>query len=165
MSKKIPYITKEKAEQIAKKFPTPFYLYDEAGIRERARLVNKAFGWNKKESTGVVKVLRILVIFTVVTLAWVVFRSPSIGDTAGFMSRYFTTAGRFIADSAGSQLVYCFMALLPLMLYELLVEFKPALYSSLIKHTVIRWAAYLILFTMIILVGVHDGSSFIYVSF
>ena len=47
MGKKIPYITKEKAEQIAKNFPTPFYLYDEAGIRKRARLVNKAFGWNK----------------------------------------------------------------------------------------------------------------------
>ena len=26
MSRKIPYITKEKAEQIAKKYPTPFYL-------------------------------------------------------------------------------------------------------------------------------------------
>ena len=47
MNKKIPYITKEKAEQIAKQFPTPFYLYDEAGIRRTARLVNKAFGWNK----------------------------------------------------------------------------------------------------------------------
>lgn len=47
MSKKVPYITKEKAEQIAKKFPTPFYLYDEAGIRRRARLVNRAFSWNK----------------------------------------------------------------------------------------------------------------------
>ncbi len=47
MSRKIPYITKEKAEQIAKKYPTPFYLYDEAGIRKRARLVNKAFAWNK----------------------------------------------------------------------------------------------------------------------
>ena len=35
MSRKIPYITKEKAEQIAKKYPTPFYLYDEAGIRKR----------------------------------------------------------------------------------------------------------------------------------
>ena len=33
MSQKIPYITKEKAEQIAQKYPTPFYLYDEAGIR------------------------------------------------------------------------------------------------------------------------------------
>ena len=32
MSQKIPYITKEKAEQIAQKYPTPFYLYDEAGI-------------------------------------------------------------------------------------------------------------------------------------
>ena len=47
MSQKIPYITKEKAEQIAQKYPTPFYLYDEAGIRNRARLVNKAFAWNK----------------------------------------------------------------------------------------------------------------------
>ena len=47
MSRKIPYITKEKAEQIAQKYPTPFYLYDEAGIRNRARLVNKAFAWNK----------------------------------------------------------------------------------------------------------------------
>ena len=47
MSQKIPYITKEKAEQIAQKYPTPFYLYDEAGICKRARLVNKAFAWNK----------------------------------------------------------------------------------------------------------------------
>ena len=47
MSKKVPYITKEKAEKIAAKFPTPFYLYDEAGIRRTARLVNKAFSWNK----------------------------------------------------------------------------------------------------------------------
>ena len=47
MSQKIPYITKEKAEQIAQKYPTPFYLYDEAGIRKRARLVNKAFAWTK----------------------------------------------------------------------------------------------------------------------
>lgn len=129
------------------------------------QIVEKAFGWNKKESKGIVKALRIMVTFIVVTLAWVVFRSPSIGDTAGFMSRYFTSAGRFIADSAGSQLVYCFMALLPLVLYEFLVEFKPLVYGRLFKHTVIRWAAYLVLFTMIILVGVHDGSSFIYVSF
>ena len=47
MCKIVPYITKEKAEQIAKKFPTPFYLYDEAGIRRTARLVNRAFSWNK----------------------------------------------------------------------------------------------------------------------
>ena len=29
----------------AKQFPTPFHLYDEQGIRERARLLNRAFAW------------------------------------------------------------------------------------------------------------------------
>ena len=44
--KKTPYITREKAEEIAKKWPTPFYLYDEKGIRENAEAVKKAFSWN-----------------------------------------------------------------------------------------------------------------------
>ncbi len=44
---KIPFITKEQAEEIAKTYPTPFHIYDEKGIRENARLVQKAFSWNK----------------------------------------------------------------------------------------------------------------------
>ena len=32
-------------EMAAEKFPTPFHLYDEAGIRERARRLNRAFAW------------------------------------------------------------------------------------------------------------------------
>ena len=47
MAKKIPFVTKEQLENIASQYPTPFYLYDEAGIRRTARLVNQAFGWNK----------------------------------------------------------------------------------------------------------------------
>ncbi|QDT64983.1 diaminopimelate decarboxylase [Calycomorphotria hydatis] len=31
---------------IAEKFPTPFHLYDEKGIRENARRLNAAFAWN-----------------------------------------------------------------------------------------------------------------------
>ena len=44
--KKIPYITRDKAEEIARTWPTPFYLYDEKGIRENAEAVKKAFAWN-----------------------------------------------------------------------------------------------------------------------
>ena len=44
---KTPVLTKEKAEQIAERWPTPYYIYDEKGIRENARNVNKAFSWNK----------------------------------------------------------------------------------------------------------------------
>lgn len=47
MGNKNPYISKDQAENIARQYPTPFYLYDEAGIRKTARLVNKAFSWNK----------------------------------------------------------------------------------------------------------------------
>lgn len=47
MAKKIPFVNKEQLENIASQYPTPFYLYDEAGIRKTARLVNQAFSWNK----------------------------------------------------------------------------------------------------------------------
>ena len=45
MSKK-PFVTKEKLEEIIKEYPTPFYLYDEKGIRENAKAVQEAFAWN-----------------------------------------------------------------------------------------------------------------------
>ena len=40
------FITKEKAEEIAKQYPTPFYVYDEKGMRDNAEAVKKAFAWN-----------------------------------------------------------------------------------------------------------------------
>lgn len=46
MTKK-PFITKEQAEEIIRKYPTPFHIYDEKAIRENARNLYKAFSWNK----------------------------------------------------------------------------------------------------------------------
>ena len=37
MSEKKAFITKAQAEEMVKQYPTPFHLYDEAGIRENAR--------------------------------------------------------------------------------------------------------------------------------
>lgn len=45
--KKKTFVTKEQVEEIVKTYPTPFHLYDEKGIRENARRLNKAFSWNK----------------------------------------------------------------------------------------------------------------------
>lgn len=44
---KTPFITKEKIEEIAAEYPTPFHIYDEKGIRENARRLKAAFSWNK----------------------------------------------------------------------------------------------------------------------
>ena len=46
MEKK-PFVTLEQLKEINKTYPTPFYLYDEKGIRENAEKVKKAFSWNK----------------------------------------------------------------------------------------------------------------------
>ena len=45
--KKIPFITLDKAKEIIAEIPTPFHLYDEAGIRRNARALKAAFAWNK----------------------------------------------------------------------------------------------------------------------
>ena len=45
--KKRPFITLEQAQDIISDVPTPFHIYDEKGIRENARRLNKAFSWNK----------------------------------------------------------------------------------------------------------------------
>lgn len=46
MEKK-PFVTLEQVEEMTKKYPTPFHLYDEKGIRENIRNLKKAFSWNK----------------------------------------------------------------------------------------------------------------------
>ena len=45
--KKIPFVTKAQLDEIVKEYPTPFHLYDEAGIRKNAQALKDAFSWNK----------------------------------------------------------------------------------------------------------------------
>jgi len=43
---KKPFVTKEQLEAIVARYPTPFHIYDEKGIRENARALKAAFAWN-----------------------------------------------------------------------------------------------------------------------
>ena len=45
--KKNPFVTLQKVQEITNQIPTPFHLYDEAGIRRNARAMKAAFSWNK----------------------------------------------------------------------------------------------------------------------
>lgn len=44
--KKTSFLTLEKAKEITAQIPTPFHIYDEAGIRRNARALKQAFSWN-----------------------------------------------------------------------------------------------------------------------
>ena len=43
---KTPFVTQQQLESIAAQYPTPFHIYDEAGIRANARRLKAAFAWN-----------------------------------------------------------------------------------------------------------------------
>ena len=45
--KKTPFVTKEQLDEMINKYPTPFHLYDEKGIRANAKALKEAFAWNK----------------------------------------------------------------------------------------------------------------------
>ena len=43
---KTPFVTLPQVQELVKTYPTPFYLYDETGIRNCARRLKAAFAWN-----------------------------------------------------------------------------------------------------------------------
>ncbi|WP_295587473.1 diaminopimelate decarboxylase [uncultured Oscillibacter sp.] len=43
---KTPFVTKAQLDAITARYPTPFHIYDEAGIRANARRLKAAFSWN-----------------------------------------------------------------------------------------------------------------------
>ncbi len=127
----------------------------------------KALGWHKKESTGVVKALRIVLTFSLVSLGWLLFREASASSATllGYFSRLVSLHGRILPVGGGNQPAFCLLALLPLLVYEFLAEFRPERYARLQRKPALRWAAWLAVFALIVLIGVHDGSSFIYERF
>ena len=55
--------------------------------------------------------------------------------------------------------------MIPFLLFEVGKEFCPQFYERIKSYTGVRWVVYLAVLAIIVLIGVHDGSSFIYVSF
>lgn len=45
-ARKQPFVSKRDLEKICERYPTPFHLYDETGIRRNAQAVRDAFSWN-----------------------------------------------------------------------------------------------------------------------
>lgn len=128
------------------------------------QIIEKAFRWNKNTYNGIFKALRILLTFTIVTLAWVIFRSSSIHDAFGFISRYSHCDG---VNISGDLILWLFVLIgfAPLLLFDSLKEYHNGVYMKLSEIKILRWTVYVVLLCLIILIGVHDNSSFIYVNF
>lgn len=127
------------------------------------QIIEKALGFGKSESRGVLKLLRIGATFVLVTLAWVIFRSPSIDVAVKFIASMVDFNG-FVVDDI-NVLFYSVVALMVLLVWEFFSEYKRGFILSLSQYKIVRWAVYVFIVVMIMLTGVFDGGQFIYANF
>ena len=109
------------------------------------------------------KVLRILLTFMVVNLAWILFRLPTFHDARGFVHQMITTEN--VTEFRGPATITICMALL-LLIKDFIDEYYPNRILVLnSNHRIIRWGAYICLICLIVLEGVLDSGQFIYGNF
>ena len=128
-----------------------------------AQIIEKALGWNNKESRGFVKLLRILGTFVLVTVAWIFFRMPTLSDAVLFIKHGVTDFGSPEVLSITNFVIYL-MAIALVLFKETREEFFPTKLRFL-NNRYVRRAEYVVVFSLILLCGALDSGSFIYGSF
>ena len=127
------------------------------------QIIEKALGLNNKKSTGFVRFIRIVATFILVTLAWVFFRMPTLGDTLKYISHSFVDLSVPEVLSVTNFAIYL-LAIALVLFKESREEFFPTK-AKFLDNRYARWAEYVAIFCLILLCGALDSGSFIYGSF
>lgn len=142
------------------------------GLHGGAQIAEKSFGidpkgkHSKKNWLLKTKPLRIIITFIFVSFAWIFFRMPTITDAVNYIARIFTdrTSQEIMFKASNSDRLLTFFAILLVFVTELRAEYfrekTPWLDTSWA-----RWLIYISLFVIILVFGVLDAGSFIYVNF
>ena len=128
-----------------------------------AQIIEKALGLNKKESKGGMRLIRVVGTFVLVTVAWVFFRMPTLGDAVGIIGHWFADFGKPEVLSVTNFAIYV-LAIALVLFKETREEFFPTKMKFL-DNRYMLWAEYVVVFCLILLCGALDSGSFIYGSF
>ena len=130
------------------------------GIHGVFQVFEKALGYNKRTSVGMVKSLRILITFVLVTFAWVFFRMPTLNDAILFL-------GCLVEPGTVNIKEYVFpLALILIVFWKDFSDENQLKSLQLLdsKYKVVRWTIYYLLLFSICVSGVFGGL-FIYSGF
>ncbi len=126
----------------------------------RDRLVER-YHINKK----LVTFSRMFISFQLVCFSWIYFRADSLAHANLVVSKIFSLHWGRLYIPAMDQFVYGLFAVALLLTGDILLE-KFNLSTAILKQPVyVRWAAYASLAIVILLIGVFNGSQFIYFQF
>ncbi len=130
------------------------------GIHGVFQVLEKALGYNKRASVGIVRILRVLLTFVLVTFAWIFFRMPTLNDAMSFLSCLAEPGKVNIKE-------YVFPFVLILIVFWKDFSDENQLKSLQFldnKYKVVRWTTYYLLLFSICVSGVFGGL-FIYSGF
>lgn len=135
------------------------------------QIIEKAVGIAPKgkyyaaiEGMNFLKPFRILVTFSLVNFAWILFRLPSIEVTVEVLRKIFTMEGNGVFSPNNSAVGFIVLALSTVVVKELVEEYTNfSLFNN--RYRVVRWGSYIAVLTYILLAGIFDSGQFIYVKF
>ncbi|ULQ54436.1 MBOAT family O-acyltransferase [Flavihumibacter fluvii] len=123
-------------------------------------LINK----NLALPDSLVKTFNILVTFILICFSWIFFRAATVQDAFLIIRKIFEFKGPLFVDF--TMMFYGLIGVLFLLGREIKHEYfkdSPPLFEH--KSPVVRYSVYIVLITLILLIGVFDGSQFIYFQF
>lgn len=110
------------------------------------------------------RITRMMITFCLVSLAWIIFRMPTLQDALAMMGRFFTDFAPFTLSPLDTISMVCLGLSLPvLMVYDLLHEYCAE--CRLLNSRPLQFAFYVLVACCIFSIGVLDAGQFIYVSF
>jgi len=130
------------------------------------QIVEKMMGQQKCNYGWFGKSIKIVVTFLLVNFAWIFFRMPTLSDACGVIGRIFdfSLPKTFFSDSM-TTMFFMVLGIVILLFKEILDEFYPAMKARLITPVWLRWGAYVVILSLILLAGVLGSDQFIYANF
>jgi D-alanyl-lipoteichoic acid acyltransferase DltB (MBOAT superfamily) len=118
------------------------------------------------QRTFVTRVAATLFVFLIVCFAWIFFRARNVHDALLILKSLYTVKGGGLFIGTPASFFYSILAILGLLLYEYIQEYKPHQYSVFNnKNYVVRYVGYSLSIIIILLFGVFNGGQFIYFQF
>jgi D-alanyl-lipoteichoic acid acyltransferase DltB (MBOAT superfamily) len=113
---------------------------------------------------SVVNGFRIFITFQLVCLAWIYFRAGSISDANYIVHSIFTAPGGLFIPAL-DQFMYGLIAIFLLLMGDAAQEVTNLSQKFVLRPRTVRWASYIAIIIITILIGVFDESQFIYFQF
>lgn len=107
--------------------------------------------------------VRIFFTFNIVSLAWILFRLPSLSEVGMVVSKIFTEPGMTFLDN--DTMLLAAMSLVIMLAKDIADEWLPTMRLMNNSRMVVRFVSCLFLLCYILLFGVLNGGSFIYFQF